>query len=69
MNKEDKKRLEDIQEFLKAAFCVDGDCEVVNKHCESKTVVVSAPIFKLKDSARGEFLVIYGPAKEIVISE
>ena len=52
------KKLEELKEFLKEAFCVDGDCEIINKECEIKIITLGTPIFKMTDVTKGVFYVI-----------
>lgn len=51
---------ENIEEFLKEAFCIDGECKrykdgELKLSGEESTIITS---FKLYDSRRGEFIVV-----------
>jgi uncharacterized protein YktB (UPF0637 family) len=54
-----EERIKELQNFLKEAFCIDGDCtkkgfdQLVSKNGENRQTLT----FKLNDSKRGEFLV------------
>ena len=54
-----EKQIKDLQNFLKEAFCIDGDCtkkgfdQLISKNGEHRETLT----FKLNDSKRGEFLV------------
>lgn len=59
MDSQTKNKLEDIEHFLKTAFCIDGDC----KFKESVSIispngtVSTGQKFELTDSNRGVFYI------------
>ena len=57
--KTDNKKSVEVCNFIKNAFCVDGDVEMIltNKPITSKT------FFRCNDSKRGKFWVAYGDFK------
>ena len=63
MTKEDEQKIADIEKFLKASFCLDGEC----KHTQFDTVLdgntktaQTAAGFSLTDSKRGTFKIWMG---------
>lgn len=54
-----EERIKDLENFLKEAFCIDGDCtkkgfdKLISKNGEHRSTLT----FKLNDSKRGDFLV------------
>lgn len=56
---EEQKNLETCN-FIKNAFCVDGNVEMVL----SDKPITSKLFFKCEDSKRGEFFVAYGELKQ-----
>ena len=55
----ERKNIE-VCNFIKNAFCLDGDVEMII----SDKPVTSKLFFKCKDSKRGKFWVAYGDLKE-----
>ncbi len=59
-----EKQLDDMEKFLKEAFCIDGECKYYNqtavitiKPIEKIGAAPTSMTFKLTDSKRGTFYI------------
>lgn len=54
----DKKKIKEMETFLKAAFCIDGDCAYIeNVKVTSSLKTTTSMLFSLCDTKKGVFYV------------
>jgi hypothetical protein len=58
MNRTEREQIREMAEFLKKAFCIDGDCDYIEDvTVESSLKTTHSSMFALGDSKRGMFYV------------
>lgn len=58
MNEETKQQTAKLENFLKEAFCIDGECSYIEDvKVNSTLTTTSSAMFVLTDSKRGRFYV------------
>ena len=54
----DKKQIDDLEVFLKEAFCIDGDCDFIEfVKVENSLKPLQSMLFALGDTKRGRFYI------------
>lgn len=55
---QEKAQIKKLEAFLKAAFCIDGNCDYIEDvRVDSNLKTVASMMFALSDSKRGVFYV------------
>lgn len=58
LNKEERRKISEMEIFLKAAFCIDGSCDYIEDVIiNSNLKITTNAMFALGDSKRGIFYI------------